>query len=175
MKESVYLIGCRAVGKSSIGRELAHTLSWKFLDTDTLITDKLGQTVTEIVAANGWQKFREAEKEVLRQLQNEQKCVVATGGGAILHGEVWPELKKQGNVIWLTADIATLCARISGDQQSASLRPSLTGNDICLELEDVLAERSPLYRTFADCIIDTGVLDVEQAVLKITNYVKGIQ
>ncbi len=175
MKESVYLIGCRAVGKSSIGRELAHTLSWSFLDTDTLITENFGQTVAEIVQDGGWKKFRNAEKKILLQLQNKKKCVVATGGGAVLHGDVWPELKKKGNVIWLTADIATLCARIRGDQQSASLRPSLTGNDICLELEDVLVERSPLYKAFADCVIDTGVLDVGQAVLKITNYVKGIQ
>ena len=175
MKESVYLIGCRAVGKSSIGKELARGLAWKFLDTDSLITDKFGQTVAEIVAADGWPKFREAEQEVLQELQNEKKCVVATGGGAILHTEVWPELKKQGNVIWLTADLATLCARIRGDVQSASLRPSLTGKDIYQELEDVLIERSPLYEAFADCIIDTGVLNMEQAVLEITNYVKGIQ
>ncbi len=175
IKESVYLVGCRAVGKSSIGRELARGLAWKFLDTDTFITDKFGQTVAEIVAAKGWSKFREAEKEILRELQSEKKCVVATGGGAILHTEVWPELKKQGNVVWLTADLATLCTRIRGDRQSASLRPSLTGNDICLELEEVLVERSPLYNEFADCVIDTGVFDVKQAVLKITKYVKGIK
>ncbi len=108
MKESVYLIGCRAVGKSSIGRELAHTLSWSFLDTDTLITEKFGQTVAAIVEDGGWKKFRNAEKEILLQLQNKKKCVVATGGGAILHSDVWPELKKLGNVIWLTADLATL-------------------------------------------------------------------
>lgn len=175
MKESVYLIGCRGVGKSSVGKELAEGLSWRFFDTDTLITDKFGKTVAEIVAATSWQKFREAEKEVLRQLQSENKCVVATGGGAILHSEVWPELKKQGNVVWLTADLDTLCARISDDQQSASLRPSLTGKDICRELEDVLVERSPMYRAMADCIINTGVLNVEQAVLEIMDYVKGIK
>lgn len=174
MKESVYLIGCRAVGKSSIGRELAQELSWSFLDTDTLITNQFGQTVAQIVAGNGWQKFRETEKNVLKQLQREKKCVVATGGGAILHNEVWPELKEQGYIVWLTADLDTLCSRIRGDQQSASLRPSLTGKDICRELEDVLIERSPMYRAVADCIINTGTLNVEQAVLKIMNYVKGM-
>ncbi len=143
------------------------------MDTDTLITEKKGQTVAEIVMDGGWQKFRELEKEVLLQLQNQQKCVVATGGGAILHSDVWAGLKKYGSVVWLTADFATLCERIQGDQHSASLRPSLTGKDICRELEDVLTERSPLYRAAADCIIDTADMHVEQAVSAIENYLKG--
>ena len=170
MKESVYLIGCRAVGKSSIGKALANKLSYVYLDTDTMITDSQGKNVAEIVAADGWSHFRENEKEVLRQLVDRDHCVVATGGGAILHTELWPPLKKQGTVIWLTASLETLCKRIQADTQTDTLRPSLTGGDICQELEVVLNERSPLYETAADFIVDTGILDVGGAVTEIENY-----
>ena len=164
MKESVYLIGGRAVGKSSIGVKLAKKLGYKFLDTDTLITDECGCSVAEIVSNEGWQAFRDYEKRVLLQLILKKSCVVATGGGAILHRRLWQELKKQAEVVWLKADPATLCARIAGDHHSAVQRPSLTGKDIYQELEYVLAERNPLYLETADYIIDTAKLTIDEAV-----------
>ena len=167
MKESVFLIGCRAVGKSSIGKKLAERLSCAYLDTDSMITDSLGCSVAKIVEKDGWQQFRDQEKKVLQQLPEMEHCVVATGGGAILHTAEWAELKKKGKVVWLTADPDVLCARIRADTQSDTLRPSLTGKDICRELEEVLAERSPLYDAAADCIIDTGKMDVAAAVSEI--------
>ncbi len=67
MTGCVYLIGCRAVGKSSIGVKLARKLGYEFLDTDTLVTEKLGCSVAESVRREGWEKFRALEKEVLLQ------------------------------------------------------------------------------------------------------------
>ena len=167
MKKSIYLIGGRAVGKSSIGKKLAQRLGYKFFDTDTLITDKHCCSVAEIVSCEGWQAFREYEKQVLSRLIPMTSCVVATGGGAILHREQWRELKKTAVIIWLMADPAILCARIAGDQLSAAQRPSLTGKNIFQELKDVLTERNPLYRKTADCIIDTGKMTIDEAVPKI--------
>jgi len=168
MAESIYLIGGRAVGKSSIGASLAHRLGYQFLDTDTLITETCdGCSVAEIVSSEGWQAFREYEREVLLKLIPRKSCVVATGGGAILHRELWRDLRRKAEVVWLIADPAILCARITGDQLSTAQRPSLTGRDICQELEDVLAERSALYRETADDIIDTGKMTIDEAVQEI--------
>ncbi len=164
MAECVFLIGCRGVGKSSVGGELAQRLGYDFLDTDTLIEEKKKSSVASIVAQEGWQEFRKVENDVLAALKGRRRCVVATGGGAILHRDIWLELKKQGLVVWLTADLATLCDRLQGDKKSAMLRPSLTGKDICQELNDILTERSPLYEETADLVIDTGKLTVIEAV-----------
>jgi len=175
MKESVYLIGGRAVGKSSIGAKLARKLGYEFLDTDTLITDGCGCSVAEIVSCKGWEAFREYEKRVLCQLIPKKSCVVATGGGAILHRELWQDVKKKAKVVWLTAEPAVLCARIAGDQYSLLQRPSLTGKDICQELEDVLAERNPLYLETADCIIDTAKTTIDETVQAIAQFYGAIE
>lgn len=164
MKKSVYLIGGRAVGKSSIGLELALGLGCEFLDTDSLITRQCGRSVADIVTHQGWDAFREHERQVLQGLVGREGCVVATGGGAILHREIWPQLKKRGKVVWLTADFEICRARISGDCQSTGLRPSLTGKDICQELQEIMRERDPLYREMADCKIDSGAMMVSEVV-----------
>jgi len=173
MKDCVYLIGCRAVGKSSIGMELAKRLGYEFLDTDTLIVGKKKASVATIVAEEGWQGFRKVENEVLSELRDRNHCVVATGGGAILHRDIWLELKKQGQVIWLTADLEILCERLRLDLYSETLRPSLTGKDICQELGDILIERKPLYRETADIVVDTGKMTVTEAVHFIEQQVVG--
>ncbi len=152
------------MGKSSIGVKLADKLGYEFLDTDILITDERQCSVAEIVEREGWQAFRKYEKQILAKLVGIRGCVVATGGGAILYRELWIELKKQGTVVWLTADLKILCDRIAGDQQSKSLRPSLTGKGVYQELEQVLTERNPLYRETADCIVDSGAMTVYDAV-----------
>jgi shikimate kinase len=167
MKKMIYLIGGRAVGKSSIGAALAQQLGYEFLDTDTLITDDCGCSVAEIVERKGWDAFRTYEEKVLQGLIGRQACVVATGGGAILHRSVWSELKKRNLVVWLRADLAILHKRLAADLHSDSLRPSLTGKNIFQELEEVLQERNPLYKETAHSIIDSGVLSVSDAVLAI--------
>ena len=167
MKKSVYLIGHRAVGKSCVGETLARKLGYNFLDTDTLITDKCGCTVAEIVENEGWPAFRDYEKQVLFQLIHQESSVVATGGGAILHRNLWADIKKQSIVIWLKADVDILCKRIAGDQFSARQRPSLTGKDVFLELEDVLKERNPLYNKTADDVVDSGKMTIDESVASI--------
>lgn len=175
MQGSVYLVGGRAVGKSSIGVELARRLDCEFLDTDRLITEQKGASVAAIVTDEGWQEFRRCEQEVLAALKGRTGCVVATGGGAILHRELWSELKQEGLVVWLTADLDILCHRIRGDRLSETLRPSLTGKDTCAELAEVMAERGPLYRQTADMVIDTGKLTVAQAVQRIVEACNTLQ
>lgn len=167
MKKSVYLIGCRAVGKSCVGEKLARKLGYEFLDTDALITDKCNCTVAEIVERVGWLGFRDYEKQVLYPLIHQESRVIATGGGAILHREIWADIKKQGIVIWLMVDIDILRKRIADDHFSAGQRPSLTGKDVFLELEEVLKERNPLYSETADYVVDSGKKTVDELVVAI--------
>jgi shikimate kinase len=85
--------------------------------------------------------------------------VIATGGGAILHQHLWPALKEQGYVVWLTADPDIICQRIHTDGSIGDAqRPSLTGKGVCDEIREVLGAREPLYRSTADLVVDTGLL-----------------
>jgi shikimate kinase len=163
MKEIVFLIGYRAVGKTTIGKKLADRLGFSFLDTDALICEKKGATVHAIVQAEGWDGFRRCEQEILQGLETCGRCVIATGGGAILHQHLWPALKEHGYVVWLTADPDIICQRIHTDNSvSDEQRPSLTGKSVCDEIREVLGVREPLYRSAADLVVDTGLLGVSE-------------
>lgn len=164
MIDKIFLIGFRAVGKTTVGRCLAERLGYQFLDTDELIGRQAGSSVQEIVDRLGWDHFRCLEDEALLTAAQGRARVVATGGGAILHRQTWARIGGEGMVVWLKADLAELTRRLQGDPCTACLRPSLGGGDIYAELAEILAVRTPLYKQTADLEIDTSQLAVAEIV-----------
>jgi shikimate kinase len=153
---NIILTGYRGTGKTQAGLALAALLGYSFLDTDELVRRRTGQTVERIVAAGGWEAFRAAEHAAVVEAARAKRAVIALGGGAILDPRNVAALKEKGCFVWLTADVATIVARLAKDPASASQRPSLSGRPIAAEVAEVLAEREPLYRRDAALIIDTS-------------------
>ncbi|MFZ5763594.1 MAG: shikimate kinase [Thermodesulfobacteriota bacterium] len=164
----IFLIGYRATGKSSVGRAVADRLGLPFLDMDQEIERQAGCPISALVAAEGWEGFRQRERELLTALSHRPEAlVIATGGGAVLFRDPWPRLKAEHLVVWLTADVATIAARLAADPVTASQRPSLTGQTVQAEIAPVLAEREPLYRESASLAIDTATASLAGVVAEI--------
>jgi shikimate kinase len=153
---NIILIGYRASGKTSAGRELARLLGRPFFDTDRMIFGKTGRTIREIVEKSGWQAFREVEKTVIAELSGLDEVVIAAGGGAVMDPENVAMLEERGRFIWLQADARILALRMSRDRTGEAQRPSLTGVGTLMEVERVLAKRLPVYRAVADVVVDTA-------------------
>ena len=148
---NIVLIGMRGSGKTTIGKLLAKRLGKRFIEMDELIVQRLGQSIPEIVNRYGWEKFRDVEEEITREVAGWDNVVNATGGGVVTREENIRELKQKGKLVWLKANTDTLLRRIGNDQS----RPSLTGKSPREDMEAVLAERSPIYQRVADFIVDT--------------------
>jgi len=156
---NIILIGYRASGKTSAGRELARILVRPFFDSDRMIFAKTGRTVREIVQAGGWQAFREVEKAVISELSGLDGAVIALGGGAVMDPDNVAMLRDRGRFVWLQADARILALRMSRDRNGAVQRPSLTGAGALMEVEAVLAKRLPVYGAVADVAVDTAGKD----------------
>lgn len=146
----IILTGYRGTGKTTVGKKLAARLQWNFLDMDDLLTQRLGASITEIVAIHGWEYFRQAEAKLLQELSGIQHTVIATGGGAIEHQQEWRQIRPHAFVIWLDATVQTIEQRLQADRRSVQLRPSLTAHTVSDEIRIVLKRRTPLYRAGSD-------------------------
>jgi shikimate kinase len=155
-KTKIVLTGYRACGKTSVGRKLAERLAFAFIDTDLEIEKGQGRSISRMVAEQGWDFFRAAERDFLTALLPAEKVVIAPGGGAILHQEIWRELMATSLVVWLRADERTISGRLTGDAMSPTQRPSLTGADVLQEVKTVLAAREPLYRAGSHATVDAA-------------------
>lgn len=152
----IYLVGPRGSGKSTVGRLLAQSLNWRFVDTDELVEQNAGAKIAEMFARpGGVDAFREQESLALRQASGLDQIVVATGGGIVL-SSFNRLLMKSGHVVWLCAPAAILLARIESDQMHGRIRPPLTNMSPLDELSQTLMEREALYREVATLHLDTA-------------------
>ncbi|MFQ1055615.1 shikimate kinase AroL [Gilliamella apicola] len=152
MNNTIFLVGARAAGKTTMGKMLANKLSFSFIDTDCHLLETTQKTVAEIVEKEGWEGFRARESQILIDTTKPNR-VIATGGGMVLAEHNRHFMKQNGTVIFLSATAATLAARLMKDPNVAQ-RPSLTGLSIVDEMEKVLAERLPLYHDAAHHIVN---------------------
>ena len=156
---SLFLIGYRAVGKTTIGQLIAELLKIPFLDTDMMIEKSLGITIAECFSQSGEAFFRDQESssldEISKRMQSGGTFVVSTGGGIILREENVLLMRSLGKVVWLRASPPTIRERLESDPKTALSRPGLTGASPVLEVEKVLSEREPLYQRAAHYDIKT--------------------
>lgn len=145
-RQNIFLVGLMAVGKSTVGRHLADTLSMPFYDSDAEIEARAGAEVSWIFDVEGESGFRDREEHVIDDLSQMQGVVVATGGGAVKRANNRVHLASRGIVIHLDCPLQRLLARTSKDKK----RPLLQGDDREEVLRKLLCERAPLYAEIAD-------------------------
>ena len=170
---NIVLMGYRCTGKTVAGRRLAERLGRPFYDTDQLVERQARRTISQIVAEQGWQAFREAETAVIRDLSGADHSVIALGGGAVLDIRNVESLKKNGLFVWLFAAAETIAARMERDAAGGAKRPSLTGEPSVSETHAIMAEREPLYRSLADLVVDTTRIEEEHVVEAILTGLRG--
>jgi len=160
---TIFLIGYRGSGKTTVVELLAKRLGWKWVDADPLLEARAGRSIREIFAAEGEAAFRDQEALLLEELCGYGQHVIATGGGVILRPGNREKLKATGFVVWLTADPKVLWERINQDATTGQRRPNLTVGGLA-EIEDLLRQREPFYRECANLIVDTAGRTPEQIV-----------
>jgi shikimate kinase len=170
---NLYLVGYRCTGKTSVGRLLAEDLAWTFVDMDHELVTEAGISIEEIVDSRGWKYFREREGKLLQRLSQATKQVISTGGGLVTVPENIATMRGSGKVVWLHASPATIAARLEADRNPAGQRPPLHGNDSVVEIEEVLAERLPLYDEAMHLQVETDDLSLEEVAESIVRWLKA--
>ena len=149
---SIFLVGLMGAGKTSVGRLLAKRFSKTFYDCDQEIERRTGVKIPVIFEIEGEAGFRAREATMLKELAGLDDIVLATGGGAVLREDNRQVLMHNGTVVYLRASLDDLWQRTRHDRN----RPLLRTPDPRAKLEQLFAERDPLYREVAAVIMDTG-------------------
>ncbi|HDQ41525.1 MAG TPA: shikimate kinase [Desulfonatronum sp.] len=143
----ISLIGMAGAGKSTVGRALAERLQWAHLDTDRLLEAHWGCALQDLVDGLGLEEFLRAEEKLVSELWL-RRTVISTGGSVIYGPAAINRLKVLGPVIYLQVSADTVSARVEdGQGRGLARRPGQS-------LEQLYAEREPLYRAAAELILD---------------------
>ena len=139
--QPIVLVGLMGVGKTTVGRRLAHRLSLPFVDADHEIEAAAGMSVAEIFERFGEPYFRDGERRVIRRLIDGRPKVIATGGGAFIDADTRALILAQTIAVWLDADPDILAERV----RRRDTRPLLRGRDPRVVLADLARVRNPFY------------------------------
>jgi shikimate kinase len=139
-RRPIVLVGFMASGKSTVGQALAERLSRNFVDTDQLIEQATGRSVTEIFARRGEAEFRELERSLILGLIDDEPRVIAVGGGAFTDPALRSALNRAATTVWLDAPVELILERLA----ESTDRP-LASDKSTEELRRLWSQRRPSY------------------------------
>lgn len=159
-KDNIILIGMPGAGKSTVGVVLAKKLGYSFVDADLVIQSWEGKLLHEIIAERGVEGFWMLEETVGESIEAE-RTVIATGGSAVYGGNAMAHYRQIGTVVYLSLPLEEIRERL-GDltERGVTLK---AGQD----LDNLYAERQPLYERYADVTVDCEGLSIREIVEKI--------
>ena len=156
--QNIILIGMPGCGKTTVGQKLAQALDRPFYDADAELEKHAGCTVPDYFSQYGEASFRGLETEVLKDLGKKNGCVIATGGGCVTREENRNLLRQNGLLVRLSRDLN----RLASDGRPVTAAKGL---------QQLFAEREPLYAGFADVTVDNNG-SVSQTVKKILEVLR---
>lgn len=152
------LIGPPGAGKSTIGALLAQRWETSLVDTDALVEQEQGRTISDIFVDDGEAAFRVLEADAVRRAVAGSDGVVALGGGAPMQESV-REVLVERPVVFLDVSIADAAGRVGFDRS----RPLLAVNPRAT-WKRMMEQRRPTYEALARVVVDTAGRTPEEVV-----------
>ncbi len=146
-KTNIVLIGMPGSGKSTVGVLVAKTLGMSFVDTDLELMRRTDRKLQEMLDEDGLESFLDEEETTILAL-DVSHTVIATGGSVVLEPEAVKCLQENGILVFLDVSMEELKKRITNIKSRGIAFAK--GQD----LMDIYEERVPLYRKYADVVVD---------------------
>lgn len=162
---NIILIGMPGAGKSTLGVVLAKILGYEFVDSDLLIQKQEKKKLHEIIEESGIDGFKEIENRVNASIEAEH-TVIATGGSVVYCEDAMEHLRRIGKVVYLNVPLRILFRRLGNlEKRGVVLKNGQT-------LKDLYKERVPLYKKYADLVIDIEGKNLETSLRDILDILK---
>ncbi len=145
--KGIFLVGLAGSGKSTLGKELAQRLGYKFIDLDLLIEERVGKSIPDIFAHNGEGQFRIWEHEALMDvIAAEDSFIMATGGGAPCFHFNMDAMNKHGVTLYFDVTPGELALRIiDGGVENRPMFKSYDHQDLIQEIREMKERRETFY------------------------------
>jgi shikimate kinase len=164
--DNIILIGMPAVGKSTVGVLLAKRMGFGYVDTDLVIQSGEQRRLHQIIETGGLAAFCDLEASYIRRIEA-HRTVIATGGSVVYRKEAMAYLRNSGLIVFLDIGLPELKHRLLDlKKRGVVYAPGQT-------IDDLYAERQPLYRQYAHITVSCTALQPEAVVAALILAVKS--
>jgi shikimate kinase len=170
MNDRIYLIGFMGSGKSYIGKLLAQALDYRFVDLDEYIVQISSfPNIPQIFEQKGEAYFRQLERQALKDSQNWDKVVIATGGGSPCQKDNMQKINAFGFSVFLDPPLDILVERLLPERLHRPLIANLGESELKEFVVDLLKKRRPFYE---QANVRIRAFEKEEIIDKISAYLK---
>lgn len=141
----IYLVGFMGVGKSTVGKQLAEKLNFKFIDTDDTFEEKYKINIHTFFEKYGEELFRKLEYKVLVNTLKMKNVVISTGGGTACFFDSMKLMNENGQTIYLEMTEEALVNRLKKAKRKRPLVMNKKEKELIEMVTKKLEERKPYY------------------------------
>jgi shikimate kinase len=139
-KKNLIFLGMMGSGKSSIGFLVSRKLNLTFLDTDNLIEEETGMSISDIFKEKGEAYFRDLEEKITLKVLKKINKVISLGGGSFINNKIRKEVLANHFSFWLNWEDSILLKRINNSKK----RP-LVFQSTDQQIKQLIKRRSKIY------------------------------
>lgn len=145
----IYLVGFMGCGKTHIGKYLAQSSGYRFLDLDEYIEAREGCSVAEIFLRHGEDYFRYKEREALHLTAGLEQVVIACGGGTPCFFDNAQWINAHGLAVFLDIPLPVLASRLEKEREKRPLLNGVGPSSLEMFIEERLDKRRAFYQLAA--------------------------
>ncbi len=155
---TITLCGFMGSGKSSLGKGVANSTGYIFIDLDHYIEAKYSCSISDFFKSNGEEKFREEEYTSLCEILETKRqggVILSLGGGTLTNAKCRELIKSQSYCIYIRCSADALASRLI--KNGCKNRPLLYGkspDELKEVIKNSIESREPSYLECANKIFD---------------------
>lgn len=156
----ITVIGMAGAGKSTVGKMLALSLNWAFVDTDHIIEATYATRLQDVADKLTKDEFLDTEASIVQSIFF-NRTVIATGGSVVYREKTMEHLAKLGIIVYLNVDLNLILERIAKNpERGLAIAPGQT-------IEDLFHERELLYKKYANITLDAKTMTPKECAQKL--------
>lgn len=150
-------------GKSTTARLLANRLGWEVVDTDDMFETKYKISVCDFFHKYDEPLYRKLESEVLKETENLDNVVVATGGGTACFFDNMEWMNTHGVTVFLHISEKAVVDRLVHAKRKRPLAIGKSEEELAEFVQRHYTERLPFYEQ-AQITVKAENLDIDSLV-----------
>lgn len=167
--EHIALVGAMGAGKTTIGREVARRLGRPFLDSDSALEGRHGETAADLATREGVGRLHDIELDIFDDLTDSAEASVIAPAASVIDSAEGRTILSRNLTIWLDAPEQVLALRRDRSDHRRELQLE--------ELTELEERRRPFWESTAVVRIENSgtVDDVVEGVLEAIRRIEADQ